>query len=247
MAKLIEEFQFSVESFHLDCTEHLSLSTLGNQMLNAAVRHAEPLGFGHKKLNDLGVTWVFSRLLIQMERYPREFDKYAIRTWIPSVTRYFTNRNFIIQDAEGSPIGYATSVWAMIDLTTRQPVDITKLVPEYASAVVPPEEQPQCPVARTNRVRVTAEEPVYTFAPQFFDIDYNGHLNSIRTIEHFLNALPAEELREHPVHRMEVAYSAEGKYHEPLGIYLSAGAEGEYAMEMRKADGTIACHCKVLL
>ena len=247
MSPLIKDFAFSVESFHLDCTEHLSLSTLGNQMLNAAVRHAEPLGFGHKKLNDLGVTWVFSRLLIQMERYPREFERYVIRTWIPSASRYFTNRNFVVLDADEKPIGYAASVWAMMDLTTRQPVNIEQLVPEYAQAVVPPEEQPPFPLARTNRVRVTAEEPVYTFAPQFFDIDYNGHLNSIRTIEHFLNALPAGVLREHPVRRMEVAYSAEGHYREPLRIFMNQSEEGEYAMEMRKETGDIACYCKVLL
>ena len=86
----IGKYQYHVESFHLDCTERLSLSVLGNQLLNAAARHAESLGYGRESMRRQGLAWVFSRLAIHMQEYPREFDDYTIATWVASVSRSFS-------------------------------------------------------------------------------------------------------------------------------------------------------------
>lgn len=242
---LIHVNRYRVESFHSDCTSHLSLAVLGNQLLNTAADHAEQLGFGRQALLDKNQAWVFSRLLIQMDHYPYEFEPYAIRTWIDSVSRFFSNRNFAILDTEGRAIGYASSVWAVIDLDTRQALDIKQALPTHADCISP--EPIDCPIARTTRARVTADEPAYMFQPRFCDIDYNGHLNSIRYIEHFLGALPFDVLKERPIHRFEISYSAECHYGEPLAVYVSNADDDEYDLELRKADGIVASRAKIIL
>lgn len=246
MDERVGQYIYKVESFHLDCTERLSLTVLGNQLLNAAARHAESLGFGRETLRRQDLAWVFSRLLIQMDRYPLEFEEYTICTWVAGASRWFSDRRFAVLDASECPIGYATSMWAMINLTTRQPVDILEAVPQYGNHVLT-EGAPDCPVSRSGRAKVTADEPVRSFAPLFCDIDYNGHFNSIKYIEHLLNALPMELLRYRPVHRFEISYSAECHYGEPLAIYVSTANDEEYDMELRKADGTVASRAKVVL
>ena len=242
---LVHECKYRVESFHSDCTSHLSLAVLGNQILNTAADHAERLGIGRQALLERNQAWVFSRLLIQMDHYPYEFEAYSIKTWIDSVSRFFSNRHFAIFDASGKIIGNATSVWALMDLGTRQALDIMQALPDHVDCVAA--EHPDCPIARTTRARVTAEEPTYTFQPRFCDIDYNGHFNSIRYIEHYLGALPLELLRERPVHRFEINYSTECRFGEELSIYVSNVNADEFDLELRKADGSVASRAKVIL
>jgi len=242
---LIYEKKFTVGGFQLDSTIHLSLSVLANHIASVASDHAESLGIGRETLLANHQAWVFSRLLIQMERYPKEYEEYTVKSWIDSVTRFFSNRHFAIYDAGGQPIGYATSVWALMDVDSRQALDIMQALPKHASCVAP--EHPECPIARTSRARVTATEPAYTFRPRYCDIDYNGHFNSIRYIEHFLGALPLEVLKEHPVHRFEINYSTECHYDEPLAVYVSSAGADEYDLELRKADGSVASRAKVIV
>ena len=76
---------FVAESFHVDFTGHLTMSVLGNELLNCADSHAEQRGFGMTKLSDNQYTWVLSRLVIEMKRMPRQHEKFCIRTWVENV------------------------------------------------------------------------------------------------------------------------------------------------------------------
>lgn len=241
----IFESSYTVGSFQLDSSLHLSLAVLANHLAATASVHAERLGIGRETLLSKRMAWVFSRLLIQMDSYPTEYETYTVRTWIDSVSRFFSNRNFAVFNANGKVIGYATSVWALMDVDTRQALDIRQALPDHADCVSP--EHIYCPVARSSRARVTAEEPAYTFRPLFCDIDFNGHFNSIRYIEHFLGALPLEVLKERSIHRFEISYSVECHYGEPLAVYVSNAGDDEYDLEIRKADGTVASRAKVIL
>ena len=246
MAECIGTYTYKVESFHLDCTERLSFAVLGNQLLNAAARHAESYGFGREALRQRDLAWVFSRLLIQMDKPLREFDTYTVQTWVVDATRWFSHRNFAILDAEGNAVGYASSVWALMDLATRKAADISLLLPGYSDIVCPEGTAPDCPLERTRRPIVTTAEPALVFRPLFCDIDYNGHFNSIRYIEHLLDALPMDVCRNHPIRRIEINYNAECHYGEVLAVYVATADDGEYDAEIRKEDGSVSCRCKVL-
>ena len=70
-------------------------------------------------------TWVLSRLCIEMEDMPEQYSHFTMETWVESAMKYFTKRNFCLtDDSTGKVYGYGRSIWALIDLTTRQPLDI---------------------------------------------------------------------------------------------------------------------------
>ena len=245
----IGKYQYHVESFNLDCTERLSLSVLGNQLLNAAARHAESLGYGRESMRRQGLAWVFSRLAIHMQEYPREFDDYTIATWVASVSRSFSTRCFAVVRPDGTLIGTAQSVWAILDLTQRTSVAIADVLPAYADSTA--EATPYdafLPAEAPRRVRVQADEPLLRFRPLFCDMDYNGHFNSIRYIEHFLDAIPLEEYRQRPVRSIELAYSTECHYGEPLAIYAVHPTSDDYYLELRSdtaPSATPSCRCHI--
>ena len=98
---------------------------LGNHLLNAADFHSNERDFGMNYLNPIHKTWVLSRLAVEMDEMPLAYTPFFVETWVESAMRFFTNRNFKVEDADtGKVYGYARSGWAMIDTDTRQPADI---------------------------------------------------------------------------------------------------------------------------
>ncbi|MBF1559502.1 MAG: acyl-[acyl-carrier-protein] thioesterase, partial [Prevotella salivae] len=123
----VGRYAFQAEPFHCDNSYHLFLPHLCNQLLNAADLHSNERGYGVRVLSNLHKTWVLSRFTLEIYHLPEVYESFTIETWVNSVMRYFTSRNFSISDARGKVCAYARSVWALIDTDTRQPVDILKV------------------------------------------------------------------------------------------------------------------------
>ena len=123
----IGSYPFVAEPFHCDFSGRLTLGVLGNHLLNCAGFHATDRGFGIATLNEDNYTWVLSRLAIELDDLPRQYQHFTVQTWVENVYRLFTDRNFALLDAQGHTLGYARSVWAMINLNTRKPADLLAL------------------------------------------------------------------------------------------------------------------------
>lgn len=243
MQPFVGKYPFEVETFQVDYTGGLSFGFLANKMLITAGNHANERGFGKERLSVDGKTWVLSRLAIEIDEYPNEGDTYYIETWVEGVTRLFTSRNFRVLNSDGHIIGYARSTWALIDVQTRQPADLITL---YDGSLLTYSCEEPCPIKGVSRSRVTATEPTAMFMPLYCDIDYNGHLNSVKYIEHILNELPLDIFRSHTIHRVEVSYSLECFHRECLNIFMDKKDDShEYDVEIRKEGGEVACRAKL--
>ena len=77
-------YPFMAEPFHCDFQGKLMMGHLGNHMLNAADFHSSDRGFGMKYLNTIKKTWVLSRLAIEMEEMPQQYDRFSVETWVES-------------------------------------------------------------------------------------------------------------------------------------------------------------------
>ena len=150
-------YNFVAEPFHVDFTGKLTMGVLGNHLLNCAGFHATERGFGIAELNESHFTWVLSRLAIEMEEFPMQYEKFSVQTWVENVYRLFTDRNFSILDKDGKPVGYARSIWAMIDLKTRKPADLLTL---HGGSIVDYICQKECPIGKPGRIKVASAEPV---------------------------------------------------------------------------------------
>ena len=208
---------------------------LGNHMLNAADYHASERGFGMDYLMPLQRSWVLSRLVIEMEEMPQWNTSFSVETWVESAMRFFTNRNFAVRAADGKVIGYGRSVWAMIDMQTRQPVDI--LAMQDGSILKYVDAQKPCPIDKPSRVKMGQEaERVGCLTTHYRDVDVNGHINSVKYIEHILNLFPMAWYKEHRLHRIEVAYVAEAYGGDTLTFYRQEQEEGVFCVRIAKQD-----------
>ena len=239
----IGTYNFIADPFHVDFTGRLAMGVLGNHLLNCAGFHAAERGFGIAEINENHYTWVLSRLAIELEDFPRQYEPFSIRSWIENVYRLFTDRNFELVDKDGKTIGYARSVWAMISMETRKPADLLALHGENLNRYASDRE---CPIAKPGRIKVAAGEPVEVYQIRYSDIDINGHVNSIKYIEHILDLFPMDTFKEKQIKRFEMAYVAESYYGDSLSFYLEEKNEEEYDVEVRKNNQEVVVRSKVI-
>ena len=239
----VGSYSFVAEPFHVDFTGKLTMGVLGNHLLNCAGFHAADRGFGIASLNENHYTWVLSRLAIELKDMPRQYERFTIRTWVENVYRLFTDRNFEILNAEGLPIGYARSVWAMIDIESRKPADLLTL---HGGGITSYICDKACPIEKPGRIKVSETRPVAEHRAKYSDIDINGHVNSIKYIEHVLDLFPISLFQEKRVRRFEMAYVAESRYGDTLSFYKEQKGTEVFDVEVKKNGTDIVARSKVI-
>lgn len=239
----IGTYHFVAEPFHVDFNGRLTMGVLGNHLLNCAGFHSTDRGFGMASLNEDNYTWVLSRLAIELDEMPYQYEEFTIQTWVENIYRLFTDRNFAIINKDGKKIGYARSVWAMINLATRKPADLLAL---HGGGIVDYVCEEPCPIEKPSRIKVDTQEITSTLVAKYSDIDINGHVNSIRYIEHILDLFPLEMYKTKRIRRFEMAYVAESYYGDELSFIKQKVAEGEYHLEVMKNGQEVVCRSKVI-
>lgn len=222
----IGRYEFVAEPFHCDFSKRLFLGHLGNHLLNAADFHGGERGFGMTYLNLQHKTWVLSRLAVEMDEMPQSYDRFYVETWVEGAMRYFTSRDFAITNADGKTYGYGRSIWALIDTDTRQPTDILSVKDGAITQYV--ETEKSCPMDKGSRVKMGQKaELVRTLDTYYHDVDVNGHVNSVKYIEHVLDLFPLDYYRTHKLRRFDIAYVAETYQGDQLHIYRERVGEAE--------------------
>ena len=246
----VGRYSFLSEPFHCDFSRRLFIGRLGNILLNAADFHSNERGYGMTTLHPLHKTWVLSRLAIELEEMPTAYQKFYVETWVEGVMKYFTNRNFAVIGEDGQVFGYGRSVWAMIDTDTRQPIDIQTVNDGIVTQYV--EVGKTCPIGKPSRVKMTdAAQRVRTISTCYSDVDMNGHINSVKYIEHVMNLWNMDFHRSHQLKRIDVAYVAEAYGGDELAFYVEQTGVEEYCVRITKyakaaPQEVEVCRCKLL-
>lgn len=244
MLSKVGRYRNVAEPFHCDVNHELFIGHLGNHMLNAADFHSSDRGFGMRYLNTVNKTWVLSRLVIEMTEMPQQYSEFFVESWVETAMRFFTNRNFRVESCDGKSIGYGRSVWALIDLTSRQPTNLDEINDGELEKWI--ETEKECPIDKPGRVKMDKNAPLCgELIARYSDIDVNGHVNSVKYIEHVLDVFPLDMFKEKRVTRFEIAYVAESHCGDTLRFYkdgpiLNDEGQEEYVVRISKvnADGT---------
>ena len=161
-----------------------------------------------------------------MDEMPQSYDRFYVETWVEGAMRYFTSRDFAITNAEGKTYGYGRSIWALIDTDTRQPTDILSV--KDGAIIQYVETEKSCPMDKGSRVKMGQKaELVRTLDTYYHDVDVNGHVNSVKYIEHVLDLFPLDYYRTHKLRRFDIAYVAETYQGDQLHIYRERVGEAE--------------------
>lgn len=231
-------FEYEIKYQEVDGNRKLRLFNLENYLLEVAGRVADELDFGIAKLYPMGLTWILTRLSIEMDELPTHCDHVRFETWIESNVHMLSTRNFRIWSGDRL-IGQCKSVWAVLDLTKREIVNIFD-TPMFADAV-------DGEVMEMPRVRMTTIPEPTGYASHtivYSDIDYNGHCNSCRYLQALTDAYLPEYYGKRV--RLDINYSKEAMLGEMMQIYYLVSEEG-VQYQMKNEAGETSCSAKITI
>lgn len=240
---LTEDRAILTETFHLtagqtDLFGRMPLPLVASRAIEMATEHANMLRIGYSELADNGMAWVLARLSIQMIRSPKINEFYTMSTWIESYNRFFSDRCFLMTDASGRPIGHIRSVWVAINVHTRSMADLSAI----ESTLFPVADR-SCPVPKCRPPRIARDAAVvsqpYTF--KFSDLDFNGHVNTIRYLDLVMNQHTPDWYRSNPVNGLEASFDHECLYDQTVeAVTGPAAADPARSVTEIRRDGRTA-------
>jgi len=241
--KFVGSYDFVVEPFTEDFQSSMSWSNFANIFLRVAQYHAGSHGFGFGPMSKENLGWVFSRFIIDMQRRPKTGEKFRVRTWVSGIFHQFTSRLFDVSDEAGNVYGHAYSIWALIDLATRQPIDLLNLPNgSFADCVVPTTD---FPISGPARFAMKSTEPAFSRTAKYSDLDVNGHVNSVRTIEMVLDLFPKQQYEQKRVRRIDMAYAHEAFCGERLDFFVDDAGSDVFNVCVKREGGQITTKSQI--
>ena len=206
---------FVVRYQDTDDHQRLRLNLVEQYLLEAAGHVADELGFGVKVLHPRNLGWILTHMSIEMDDIPTYLEHIRFETWIESVAHKLTTRVYriyrVASDGSLHEIGRCRSVWAVLDLTKREIVDIYD-EPMFDGSI----DGEVLEMSRMPRLRMMPEVDFNRAdSVRYSDLDYNGHCNSCQYLLKMLDM--ARPDLEHPV-RLDLIYTKE--VHEGESITL---------------------------
>ncbi len=241
-------YRYRIEPRDIDASLRVRLYTMGDLVLQAANDDADMLGFGVRDLNLGNASWVLSRMAVEMRRLPERHEGIDIYTWVSDYGRLFTTRNMVIADSDGIEIGAAVTLWAMIDLDSRRPLDLSPLSNKGTSLVdrEPPIERPRKVGTFGRRDDGDSSYAEHPYRVVYSDIDFNGHVNSMKYLEWMVDTLPPGAPESLEGLRFDINYLHEAKLGEELVICSGEEASGAYHFDIRNAERTSICKATIV-
>ncbi len=179
---------FTVRSYESGVTNHVSLPTLCNYMQEIAGLNADGLGWGIRKLQEEGLTWMLSRLHIKVARYVPWGEQVTLRTWPSGMKgRLIATRCFQGADGNGGEVLQAHSEWLYVDMRAQKIVKLPETFADLVPAGTPDIAFEDIGGKFTKLPSVTASADVRV---RQSDLDFNDHVNNVHYAEWMLEALP---------------------------------------------------------
>ncbi len=180
-------------------------SAILDTMQETAGKHCEILGLGKKQMKELGLIWVLSRAKIQMLKLPQHGDTVCVETYPTSCRHLFYPRSNVFRDENGEEIGYANSLWVLVDTNTRKITQSSEV-------------QNRLPDTTQLKSRIGLPATVHALAgkihekkmiTRFTDFDVNQHLNNTKYLDFCCDALGHDVMKQSHVMTFEVNYESE--------------------------------------
>lgn len=185
----------------VDATRRLRLYSMENYLLNVAGKVADAMGIGIPALLPMNYTWIITHMNMEMLYLPKHGEEMVIETWIERNAHMLSVRDFRIykpqEDGSELLIGCAKSVWAVLNLETREIVNIfdhdifngsvdgdvlnMARAPRFKPIVLDDLE--------SDAMALQTGEILHEI--QYSDVDYNRHCNSCKYLEWMVNAMQA--------------------------------------------------------
>ncbi len=228
-------------SYDVDSTRRATSVSVCRYFLDAAWNHAETLGVGFARLAAQGRFWVLSRLRIEFARCPAWGEAFALRTWPRGVKSVFALRDFEMTDDAGSRLAAGTSAWLVVDLVTKRPQRLDRLMPGLSEMNGPS-------ALGRDPEKLPDGEPgdeAFSAPVRYTDLDVNRHVGSSGYVAWLLDAYPPGFHGEHGLRLLEVNYLGETRQGDMLSVRTRQTSTMLYEHSLTQTGGRDICRARL--
>lgn len=171
-------FPLTVRLYDVDVREEVSCATLFRYFEETAIRGSAHFGFTLGWYQKHQQFWVIRTMRMERVCAPHYLDELEIRTWVSSMARVRSDRNYEVRHAGGGRIlARGIANWVYVDASQMTP---TRIHPEI-TAMFEPRDPPVLPPLNKLTLappQVTAPEHVSARRAQFYEADSARHTNN---------------------------------------------------------------------
>lgn len=231
-------YEYTINYQDVDDRKKLRLASLENYLLEVAGTVADDLGFGIKVLHPMGITWILTRLAVEMNELPGPTEKVRFETWIESNVHMLSTRNFRIYSGERL-IGQCKSVWAVLDMEKREIVNCFDK-PIFEGCV----DGEALDIPRVRMTTIPEPTGIVPHKIVYSDLDYNRHCNSCKYLQAMTDAYLPDYYGKKV--RLDINYSKEATLGEVLQTHYLVTEDGVQFQQKNEA-GETSCSAKITI
>lgn len=209
-------YEYKTVMRYQDIGEENRLSDRGilNILGEAAGRHAESIGYGLTYKIETGFAWMLLYWKIKVIKRPSWNTEIVVKTWVRTLEKATSWRNFEMYNKEQELIAIGTTKWALIDTNTGRPAKITE---EMGDAFGPIEKDVFDENLSGKLQESENMQKIYEYTSERRDIDVNHHVNNVVYLDLAYNAFPEDQ--DLDFNNFEIYYKNQIKFGEKVKVF----------------------------
>jgi medium-chain acyl-[acyl-carrier-protein] hydrolase len=182
------EESFRVRAFEAEPGGSAGVPAICRYMQETANGHVGSIGMSVRDVMANGRMWVLVRFALRLMEPPRVGDAVRVETWAPGwLTPARAYRDFRIHDGRGRVLAEASSLWMLLDSTTRRPLRMPETIMRLRrEECVTSQRVDSVTLTEPGRAEFETRRRVFRD-----DLDENAHANNVRFVEWVLDSVPA--------------------------------------------------------
>ena len=226
-----KEQQFAIKPHHCGSDGNIKIFSLMQFLQEIATIHADELGFGPGRLNEIGVYWAMSNIRIELTRLPRWPEVVKIKTWPSGYSRLIATREFAGMDESGRELFRAGSQWMILGNQSNRPKNLLHLdlnMPQTGEKVIRQDMnrlEPHNDYSQVEKI----------FVPHS-SIDMNGHVNNTEYVRWGIDGLRRKYEFKGDIRFVHATYLAEVYEADELDLLVSGAENGRFGVLLKRAD-----------
>ena len=200
---------FKVHVFQTDTDGRLSVKSLFDFLNEAAGNHCIEEKITVADLQQIGLTWMLSRMHIEIAGLPVYGESVTVKTWPTGARGLYSCRDFLVLSESGIELVKATSAWLTINLEKRRVVRLPEKILE-----IHPDTEGVNRILIDNFKDKLAEpdseaEINHEYTAAVSTLDINRHVTAPVYLQWMLDALPPSIPESMSLKTLEINYKQE--------------------------------------
>ena len=229
--------EYVISNNDVDYRFNLKPANIFRLFQDIAMLATQDKGVDSFSLSKRGIDWVITRMDVEIKRLPRCDEKITVCTYPGKDMAMLYPRYFFITDKDNNVIIRASSIWALIDNSSRKVIVDRDVISKL------PMEQVDNQLPLPEKIILPSDSRfVETRKIHYSDLDFNTHMNNVRYVELLMDVHSSTFYKDKRVSSIVLNYIKEIKEKEAVDVYSDASIPETISVNV---DGELAFLGKV--